>query len=98
MSKKLSNELLTVQKPLIKYAVEAGWKYIPSADAVPLRQGESGIFFCRILSDKLIELNHGLVTSENVNEIVERLESVSNTIEGNAEILGWLRGEKSIYD
>ena len=98
MTKSLGSESSTVQKPLIKYATDIGWNYISQKDAVSFRQGESGILFNRILTDKLIELNSGLITSENVNEVIQRIESVSNTIEGNAEILGWLRGEKSVYD
>ena len=98
MSGNLGSENKTVQEPLIKYATEVGWKYVTQQDAVSYRQGESGLLFYRILADKLMELNPGLITPENVNEVIQRIESVSNTIEGNAEILGWLRGEKSIYD
>ena len=88
----------TVQMPLIRYAEEAGWTYIPSAEAVALRRGEGGLLFNRVLEEKLIALNPGLVTADNVQEIIERMEAVRNTIEGNADILAWLRGEQSIYD
>lgn len=98
MSGNLGSENKTVQEPLIKYAREIGWKYVTQQDAVSYRQGESGLLFYRILTDKLMELNPGLITPENANEVIQRIESVSNTIQGNAEILGWLRGEKSIYD
>jgi len=46
----------------------------------------------------LIELNPGFLNAGNVNEVIRRIEAVSNNVEGNAEILAWLRGEKSIYD
>lgn len=94
----LGNEFSTVQEPLIKYAAEIGWDYVSQADAVSYRQGESGLLFYRILSEKLVQLNPGLITADNVNEVIQRIEAVPNTIEGNAEILAWLRGEKSVYD
>ena len=91
-------EYRAVQSPLIRYAIELGWNPISQADALSLRKGENGLLFYRILEEKLIELNPGLINSENVYEVIGKIESVSNNIEGNAEILAWMRGEKSIYD
>jgi len=98
MSATLGTESATVQNPLIKYAVEVGWKYLSPAEALSLRKGEGGLLFNRILEEKLVELNPGLITADNANEVINRIESVRNNIEGNAEILAWLRGEQSIYD
>ncbi len=84
--------------PLIRYAEEIGWTYLPSSEALSLRRGEGGLLFNRILEEKLIELNPGLITAANADEVIQRIESVRNSIEGNAEILGWFRGERSIYD
>lgn len=98
MKSKLGSEQSAVQSPLIRYAEETGWEYIPPSDALTMRRGEGGMFFNRVLEDKLIELNPGLINSSNVIEIVGRIEGVRNTIEGNADILAWLRGEQSIYD
>ena len=91
-------EYRAVQSPLIRYAIELGWNPISQADALSLRKGENGLLFYRILEEKLIELNPGLINSENVYEVIGKIESASNNIEGNAEILAWMRGEKSIYD
>ena len=33
----------------------------------------------------------------DVEEVIGKIESVRNNIEGNAEILAWLRGERSTY-
>jgi type I restriction enzyme R subunit len=95
---KFGSEKDTVQMPLIRYAEEIDWAYLPPSEALSLRRGEGGLLFNRILEEKLIELNPDLITSANVGEVIQRIESVRNTIEGNAEILGWLRGEHSIYD
>jgi len=92
------SEKITVQNPLLKYAAEIGWDYVSSADALSLRKGETGMLFNDILREKLIKLNPGFTTKDNADEIIHRIESERNSIEGNAEILAWLRGEKTIYD
>ena len=92
------NENTTVQTPLIRHAVAAGWEYVPRAEAVALRKGEGGLYFYRVLEEKLRALNPGLVTASGATDIIRRMEGARNTIEGNAEILAWLRGEKTVHD
>ena len=98
MNAPLANEAATVQFPLVKYADEIGWTIMAPEEALRLRGGEAGLFLYKILEEKLIELNKGLVTIENAHSMIQRMESVPKTIEGNREILGWLRGEKTTYD
>lgn len=98
MSPNIGSETATVQIPLIQYATEAGWEYVPQADALSLRKGEGGLLFTLTLEEKLIELNPEFLNTGNVNEVTRRIEAVSNNVEGNAEILAWLKGEKSVYD
>jgi len=93
----IASEQATVQNPLIRYAEEIGWAYVPPGQALTLRRGESGTLFYQNLRDKLISLNPGIVTVANLDEIVNRIENVRNNIEGNAEVLAWLRGERSVY-
>jgi len=93
----LAIESATVQNPLVRYAGEIGWKIVPQAEAVILRKGEGGMFFYKLLEEKLLQLNPGVITPENVDDVIRRLEAVRNSIEGNAEILAWLRGERSVY-
>jgi type I restriction enzyme R subunit len=93
----IASERATVQNPLVEYVQEIGWAYVSPDQALTLRRGESGTLFYQTLRDKLISLNPGVVTVSNVDEVIARIESVRNTIEGNAEILAWLRGERSIY-
>ncbi|NQU03982.1 MAG: HsdR family type I site-specific deoxyribonuclease, partial [Syntrophaceae bacterium] len=94
----LGTETPTVQQPILKYAGEIDWKVVPREDALSFRKGESGTLFYRVLEKKLLELNKGLVSRENVDDVIHRMEAVRNNIEGNAEILSWLRGEQAIYD
>jgi type I restriction enzyme R subunit len=98
MAKRFGTERGSVQEPLIRYAGEVGWEYVPPSEALTLRKGEGGLFFYRLLEEKLIELNPGLISPENADDVIRRIESARNTIEGNAEILAWLRGEQSVYD
>ena len=98
MTAHLGTETATVQKPIIRYAGEIGWDIVARDDALSLRKGENGTLFYRVLEEKLVELNPGLVTEEGAAEIISDIEAVRNNIEGNAEILSWLRGERSIYD
>ena len=97
MPPNLGTESSSVQNPLIRYATEVGWEHIVAAEAAKLRRGEAGTMFYALLEETLLKLNPGIVTPENVGEIARRIEGVRNSIEGNAEILAWLRGERSVY-
>jgi len=93
----LASERFGVQNPLIRYAGEVGWSVISREDALTERGGESGTLFYKTLERKLVELNPGVITAENVDEVIRRIEGVRASIEGNAEILAWLRGERTVY-
>lgn len=97
MSKTLANEAGTVQFPLVKHAAEIGWTVISDAEALRRRGGEAGLFFDKELEDALLRLNPDIITAENVQSVIQRMESVPNTIEGNREILEWLRGNKTVF-
>jgi type I restriction enzyme R subunit len=97
MSVTLATESATVQNPLVRYASDIGWKVVSQAEAVTLRKGEGGMFFYNLLEETLLRLNPGIITPENVDDVIRRLEGVRNSIEGNAEILAWLRGERSVH-
>ncbi|MBI4024013.1 MAG: HsdR family type I site-specific deoxyribonuclease [Verrucomicrobia bacterium] len=98
MSANLANGAGTVQFPLVKHAEGVGWTVLPDAEALHRRGGEAGLFFYGELEAALLRLNPGVVTAENVQSIVQRMESVPKTIEGNREILEWLRGNRTVYD
>ena len=98
MSNTLANEAGTVQFPLIKHATGVGWNVVSDTDALQRRGGEGGLFFYRDLTDALLRLNPGVVTTDNVQAIIQRMESVPNNLAGNREILEWLRGNKTVYD
>src|ERR1019366_301079 len=95
---KLANEAGTVQYPLVRHAEEVGWTVVSKDDALHRRGGEAGLFFYKDLEAALIRLNPGVVTSDNVQSIIQRMEAVPKNIEGNREILEWLRGNRTVYD
>ena len=94
---KLATEATTVQFPLVDYAVAAGWERVSDSEAMRKRRGEGGLFFYDELEAALLRLNPGVVTPVDVPGIVQRLESLPNTIAGNREVLEWLRGKHTIY-
>jgi type I restriction enzyme R subunit len=94
----LASEAGSVQFPLVQYASEVGWAVVSDTQALVKRRGEGGLFFYDDLQAALLALNPGLITSDNVNSVINRLESIPNTIDGNREMLEWLRGNKTIYN
>src|SRR5438552_14894781 len=97
MPPNLGNERFGVQNPLVEYAIEVGWKYLLEEEAVTLRKGRGGMLFYQVLRNKLVEFNPGVITPANVDEVVNRIESARTTIEGNAEVLAWIRGERTVF-
>ncbi len=95
---RLVTEKKVVQEPFLKYADKAGWKVISQEDALSYRRGEEGKFFYDILEKNLIKLNEDLLSKENIQEIVQKLEAIPDTLEGNKQVLDWLRGQKTFYD
>ena len=91
------SEAGTVQFPMVKHAVEIGWETITPEQALTLRGGEAGVFLREVLERKLAEFNPWL-TADGIRSIVETLDALPPTIEGNREMLSWLRGERGWYD
>jgi len=93
------SEQSAVQNPLIKYVSEReiGWDYVSRDKAVELRRGETGFFFYGILKEQLIRLNPGTMDDTKADGIIKDLENMRTTIEGNSEVLRYLKGEKSVY-
>ncbi|MEH1856773.1 MAG: HsdR family type I site-specific deoxyribonuclease [Nostoc sp.] len=96
------SEASAVQRPMLKYAYQIGWEYLTSKEALQRREGKEDDkrkerYFADVLRSQLIKLNPGVVTDNNVDEILRRLRNIDSTIEGNREALNWLQGKQSIF-
>ena len=83
--------------PLVKYANAVGWDIISDTAALALRRDEGGSFFYDVLRERLLRLNPGIVSEDNVAGIIQRMEAAPPTIEGNREMLEWLRGNRTVF-
>ncbi|MCX6937877.1 MAG: HsdR family type I site-specific deoxyribonuclease [Verrucomicrobia bacterium] len=93
----LALEAATVQFPLVRHAVDAGWAFVSEVEALDRRGGEGGLFFHDELRAALLRLNPGVVTTENVASVIAEIEAAPPTIEGNKQLLEWLRGQRTTF-
>ena len=91
------SEAGTVQFPMVKHAVEIGWTPLTPEDAKVMRAGEAGMLLRDVLTEKLHKFNPWL-KADAVRSIIETLDAIPPTIEGNRDMLAWMRGERSWYD
>ena len=87
------SEAGTVQFPMVNHAAEIGWTPLTPDLAREKRGGEAGMMFRGDLADKLTEFNPWL-TGDACRSILETLEALPPTIEGNRDLLAWMRGER----
>jgi type I restriction enzyme R subunit len=97
MSRLKISEAGTVQFPMVRYAEQIGWTPLTPEVARTKRGGEAGTFLRDELETKLAEFNPWL-SSDGIRSVVETLDALPATIEGNRELLTWLRGERQWYD
>jgi type I restriction enzyme R subunit len=91
------SERKTVQNPILKYAIDIGWQYLKGEEALDLRDGETGIFFLKILKEKLRDFNPWLFEEEIEEVIKELLERTRYNLEGNQKVLNYYRGQTPIF-
>lgn len=91
------SEASAVQNPMLRYADQIGWDYISRTEALQRRGGAAGLYFTDILKTQLLKLNPGVVNSDRSEDIIRRLKLIPPTIEGNSQVLSWLRGEQSVF-
>lgn len=91
------SEAGTVQFPMVRHAAEIGWTPLTPEVAKQKRGGESGMLLRDELEATLSQFNPWL-SAEAVRSIIETLDAVPATVDGNREMLMWLRGERGWYD
>ena len=91
------SEAASVQFPMIRHAAEIGWTPLAPREALRKRGGEDHMLLRGELEAKLRRFNAWL-TADAARQIVEKLEALPPTIEGNREMLAWMRGERQWSD
>ena len=97
MTERNLTEAETVQFPMVRHAGEIGWAEIPPQLAKEKRGGVAGMLFREELETKLTQFNPWM-SDDAKRQVIEHLEAIRPTIEGNREMLAWLRGERQRYD
>jgi type I restriction enzyme, R subunit len=93
----LASEVRVVQAPMVRYATDVGWDYLPPDDAVRLRHGETGAILWEVLIEQLQRLNPDVVDLERAEHAASSLTKVRPTIEGNLDAWEFLRGLKTVF-
>jgi len=91
------SEAGSVQFPMIDHAVEIGWTSLTPVEALFRRGDESARMFRGTLEQKILAFNSWL-SADAARSIVETIDALPASIEGNRELLSWLRGERQWYD
>lgn len=93
------SEQRDVQNNLIHYLMGVDWTYLPPGDVARRRSGdELEPFLPGVLRQQLLQLNPGLVTAANVDDVIRRLRLLPASLEGNEQFVKALRGQWTVYD
>lgn len=94
---RLRSERYPVQNPLLRYAPEAGWSYLPPEEALRLRRGETSPILGEIFARQVQRLNPGRVDNLEAEEVAKRLIRLPPNIEGNLQAWELLKGLKTVF-
>jgi type I restriction enzyme R subunit len=97
MSEIKISEAGTVQFPMVKHAAGIGWTPITPEIAKQKRGGEASMLLRDELAATLHKFNPWM-TEDAIRQVIEKLEAIPPSIEGNRDMLAWLRGERQWYD
>ncbi|MEM4056661.1 MAG: type I restriction endonuclease, partial [Thermoplasmatales archaeon] len=91
------SERKDVQNPIIEYAKQNGWEYIPPDDCLRMRQGEGGVILRETFLKKMMDLNPDFMDGNLVNELIKRIENASPDIKGNLVVWEHLVGMRTVF-
>jgi type I restriction enzyme, R subunit len=97
MSELKISEAGSVQFPMVAHVAAIGWTPVTPDVVKQKRGGEAGMLFRDEVEAALCKFNPWM-SADVIRQVIERLEAIPPTIEGNREMLGWLRGERQWYD
>ena len=87
----------SAQFPMVRHAAEIGWTPLSPSNALAMRGGEAGLLFRSEVESALRRFNPWM-KEDAVRSVIENLQALPPTIEGNRQMLAWLRGERQWYD
>ena len=87
----------TVQSSMVSHAARIGWTPLSPQEALRKRGGETEMLFRAELAAKLKAFNPWMI-DRAIGSVIEKIDALPPTIDGNSEILAWLRGERQWYD
>ena len=97
MSELKITEAGSVQFPMVAHAASIGWTPITPEIAKVKRGGETGMMLRDQLEEALRKLNPWM-SPDVIRQVIEKMEAIPPTIDGNREMLSWLRGDRQWYD
>ncbi len=94
----LISEKRDVQNRVVDYLRSIGWEFLPTTDSFKLRSHDiKEPFLVSVVREKLKQLNKGIITEKNVDDVIKRIKLLSANLRGNEEFLKYLRSQKTIY-
>jgi Type I restriction enzyme R protein N terminus (HSDR_N) len=93
---RISEAAGSAQFPTVAHATEIGWERLSPEDARYMRDDEA-MFLRGVLTGKLAAFNPWL-GDDAVRSVLDTLEALPTSIDGNRELLCWLRGQRQWYD
>ena len=90
-------EQQSVQRPFVRYAVEAGWTYMSPEEAMNLRRGVTSPVLDDVLIDQLQRLNPDVVDEQRARDTARAIARVRPNIEGNLDAWEYLKGLKTVF-
>ena len=88
----------SVQFPMVRHAAEIGWTPLsPSSRPCHARRRGRAAVSKHVLEEALHRFNPWM-TADAVRSVVENIQALPPTIEGNRQMLAWQRGERQWYD
>lgn len=93
----IGGEIKSVQKPLIKYAIDVGWNYLSPETVYRLRGGEDHALLGEVFTRQAKLLNPGILDQNGAIDLRNRIERIVPRIEGNLDALEYIRGLKTIF-
>lgn len=94
----VGSESGAVQRPFVRYAVEAGWSYLSRDEALAMRNGGiASPVLDSVLTAQLARLNPRIMDYERAVDTARRFVRVRPTIEGNLDAWEYLKGLKTVF-